>query len=196
MMGPKVVAIYGSPRRFGNTERLLREAVKGAREAGAEIKEFWLKDMKISPCLEIYGCKSKGRCVIEDDFHLIADALEESKGIMIATPVFFYNVSAHTKMFIDRCQSFWVRKYWIDKASFGSRNDKRFGLLISVGATRGKKLFDGLLLTVKYFFDAIDTTLWKSLLYRGLDGAEDVLKFPEYLQEAYQAGFEFVYQLK
>ena len=64
----------------------------------------------------------------------------------------------------------------------------RKGLFISAGATRGKKLFDGALLTVKYFFDVIDTDLWRSLLYRGLDFEKDVLEHADYLEEAYAAG--------
>jgi len=59
-----------------------------------------------------------------------------------------------------------------------------------VGATRGKRLFDGTLLTVRYFFDAIDTALWRSLLYRGLDFEGDIEKYPEYLDEAFQTGKE------
>ncbi len=65
----KIVAVYGSPRRKGNTSLLLKRAVQGAREAGATVEEIVLRDLKISPCLEIYGCKETGRCVIEDDFH-------------------------------------------------------------------------------------------------------------------------------
>ncbi|MCX7823287.1 MAG: flavodoxin family protein [Syntrophobacterales bacterium] len=191
-MKPYIVAIYGSPRKEGNTARLLKEAVRGMREVGGVVTEFFLRDMKISPCMEIYGCKRDGRCVIEDDFQLISKALEKSDGIALASPVFFYTVSAHTKAFMDRCQSFWVRKYWIEKVPFGTRNDRRAGLFISVGATRGKKLFDGVLLTVRYFLDALDATLWNSLLYRGLDGPEDILKNPSYLEEAYEAGRAFV----
>ena len=56
----KMVAVHGSPRRKGNTSVLLNKAVKGAREAGAEIEEIVLRDLKISPCLEIYGCKETG----------------------------------------------------------------------------------------------------------------------------------------
>jgi hypothetical protein len=52
-------------------------------------------------------------------------------------------------------------------------------------------LFDGILLSLKYFFEVIDMELWKALLYRGLDFEDDVLKFPHYLAEAYQAGKEF-----
>jgi multimeric flavodoxin WrbA len=192
----RIVAIYGSPRKEGNTSRLLREAIKGMKEARATVQEFFLRDMQIKPCMEIYGCKETGRCVIQDDFQIIAEALEEADGIALASPVFFYTVSAHTKAFMDRCQSFWVKKYWIDRVPFGSRNDKRAGLFISVGATKGQKLFDGVLLTVRYFLDAVDATLWKSLLYRGLDGPDDVLKFPAYLEEAYEAGKAFVEVIK
>jgi len=53
----KILAIYGSPRRKGNTALLLQNSVKGAIEAGAEVEEVMLRDLKMSPCLEIYGCK-------------------------------------------------------------------------------------------------------------------------------------------
>ena len=58
-------------------------------------------------------------------------------------------------------------------------------------AGKGKKLFDGVNLTVKYFFDTFDAELWRSLVYRGLDFEGDVLKHPEYLEEAYETGKAF-----
>ena len=186
-----ILAIYGSPRRKGNTSLLLQEAVKGAREAGARVDEVVLRDLNMSPCLEIYGCKKTGRCVIKDDFQEVFDQILSCQGIMLASPIFFYTVSAHTKIFMDRCQSLWVKKYWIDKVPFGQWESKRKGFFISVGATKGKKLFDGTLLTVKYFFDVLDMELFRSLLYRGLDFEGDVLKHPEYLEEAYLAGKTF-----
>jgi multimeric flavodoxin WrbA len=184
----KIVAVYGSPRRKGNTSLLLKKAVQGAREAGAEVEEIVLRDLEISPCLEIYGCKETGRCVIEDDFHRVLDQMQSCQGLILASPIFFYAVSAQTKMLIDRCQSMWVKKYWIDKVPYGARKPKRKGLFISVGATKGKKLFDGALLTIRYFFDVLDTELWKALLHRSLDFEGDVLKHPEYLEEAYEEG--------
>lgn len=186
----RIVAIYGSPRRKGNTSVLLKRAVQGARDAGAHVEEVVLRDLKISPCLEIYGCKQTGRCVIKDDFQGVYDQLMACQGLMLGTPIFFYTVSAQTKTLMDRCQSLWVKKYWLEKAPFGKRDFKRKGLFISVGATEGKKLFDGTLLTVRYFFDPLDMELWRALLYRGLDLEGDVLKHPEYLEEAYQAGRE------
>jgi len=191
-----ILAIYGSPRRKGNTSLLLQEAIAGAREAGGKVEEVILRDLKMSPCLEIYGCKETGRCVIKDDFQALYDQLLACRGLILASPIFFYTVSAHTKILMDRCQSLWVKRYWIEKTPFGKRDFARKGLFISVGATRGKRLFDGTLLTVKYFFDAVDAELWKSLLYRGLDFEGDVLKNPPYLEEAHRAGKELVLAIR
>jgi multimeric flavodoxin WrbA len=188
----KVVAIYGSPRRKGNTALLLQEAVQGAREMGADVQEVVLRDLKMSPCLEIYGCKNAGRCAINDDFQKVYDSILASQALILASPIFFYSVSAHTKILMDRCQSLWVKKHWLEETSPGLGHPPRKGLFISVGATKGKKLFDGTLLTVRYYFEAIDCELWRSLLYRELDFEGDVLKHPEYLQEARQAGSDLI----
>jgi len=188
----RILAIYGSPRRNGNTATLLRKAVQGAREAGAEVQQIILRDLKMSPCLEIYGCKKTGRCAIKDDFQEIYNLLLSCHGIMLASPIFFYTVSAHTKILMDRCQSLWVKKYWIEGRKREPDKAIRKALFISVGATKGKRLFDGAILSVKYFLDTFDAILWKSLLYRRLDFEDDVLKHPEYLEECYLAGKELV----
>jgi multimeric flavodoxin WrbA len=192
----EILAIYGSPRRKGNTAALLKRAVQGARDAGSDVEEIVLRDLKMSPCLEIYGCKETGRCAIKDDFQELYDKLLACKGLMLASPIFFYTVSSHTKILMDRCQSLWVKKYWIDKVPFGSQTFKRKGLFISVGATKGRKLFDGVLLTMKYFFDVLDMELWQSLLFRNMDFEGDVLKFPEYLDQAGQTGRSFAEALR
>lgn len=184
----KILAIYGSPRREGNTSLLLLQAVAGARQAGAEVEEVVLRDLRMSPCLELYGCKKDGRCIIRDDFQQVYDQLLACQALMLASPIFFYTVSAHTKILMDRCQSLWVKKYWIDQVPFGQGEIKRKGLFISAGATGGKRLFDGTLLSIRYFFDVLDMELWHALLYRRLDFEGDVLRHPEYLDEAFQAG--------
>ena len=188
----KILAIYGSPRRKGNTALLLKNAVKGSIEAGAEVEEIILRDLKMSPCLEIYGCKETGRCVIQDDFQQVYDKLLSCQGLMLASPIFFYTVSAHTKILMDRCQSLWVKKYWLEKNTGEKPTFIRKGLFISVGATKGKRLFEGTLLSIRYFFEILDMELWRSLLYRSLDLEGDILGHPEYLLEAHRSGKELV----
>ena len=192
---PKIVAVYGSPRRQGNTATLLKKAVQGAQDAGARVEEIVLRDLKMSPCLEIYGCNKAGECRLKDDFQKARDQILACRGLMLASPVFFYTFSAHTKILMDRFQSLWVKKYRVEKTGQNQKKALRKGLFIAAGATRGKKLFDGMLLSLRYFFDVIDMELWKAFLYRGLDFEGDVLKFPEYLDEAYQAGKEFAKEL-
>ena len=190
----RALAIYGSPRNGGNTDLLLRESVKGMHDAGAEVEELFLREMKFSPCLEIYGCERDGRCVIKDDMEKVYPKLIEMDCLAFASPIFFYAVSAHAKAFIDRCQCFWAGKYLLKKPIAGGR--KRKGLFIAVGGSRGEKIFEGPLLTIKYLFDVLDCTIDKTLLYREIDKKGDILNHPTALKEAYEAGKELILSLK
>ena len=183
----KILGICGSPRRGGNTEVLLKEALKGAEEVGVEVEEIFLRDKTISPCLEIYGCKEDGRCVIEDDFHEVAEKMVRADALILASPIFFYTVSAHTKMLMDRCQSIWVKRYLL-KRPIAPGKSRRKGAFISVGATRGKRLFEGVTLTVRYFFDALDVDLSETLLVRGVDEKGKIFDHPEEIHAAYELG--------
>jgi multimeric flavodoxin WrbA len=188
MEHPQILALYGSPRRRGNTATLLKQAVAGARDAGAAVEEIVLRDLKMSACLEIYSCKQDGECRIRDDFQKVRDQVLACAGLMLASPIFYYAVSAHTKILMDRFHSLWVKKHWVEKNRLTAPTVRRKGLFISAGATRGKRLFDGTLLSVRYFFDTLETDLWRALLYRGLEHEGEALEHPDYLNETYQAG--------
>ncbi len=182
----KLLAIQGSPRRGGNTDILLGEAVRGAREAGAQVQRVDLRDLTISPCMELYHCKEAGVCSIQDDMVPLYRAMDGCHRVILASPIFFYSVTATTKAFIDRCQAGWARRY-IVKQRISSPVERR-GAFLAVGATRGKRLFDGAKLTVKYFFDAIDVVYADELLVRGVDDKGEILQHPEYLQAARDLG--------
>ena len=89
---------------------------------------------------------------------------------------------------MDRFQSQWVKKHWIEGLPMGQSRTLRKGLFLAAGATHGKKLFDGALLSVKYFFDVLDTELSDYRFFRGLDYAEDIRAHPEFQSDARQAG--------
>ena len=195
-MPQNIIAVYGSPRRNGNTATLLDAAVEGALDAGARVEQIVLRDLKISPCLEIYACKKNGECAIRDDFQNLRDKFIAAQGIMLASPILFYAVSGHIKALMERFQSLWVKKHWIEKAPLGKPIYTRKGLFISVGATKGKKLFDGATLSVRYFFDVLDTSLYKTLCYGSIDFEGDIEKHPGYIREAYNAGKELAEALE
>jgi multimeric flavodoxin WrbA len=188
----KILAVNGSPRRGGNTDLLLGEMIRGAREEGAAVEVLFLRELKISPCLEIYACKDSGECPIKDDMRLLYPKLAEADAVVVASPIFFYAVTAHLKAFIDRCQALWARKY-ILKRPIAPEKPGRKGVFLAIGATKGEKIFDGVLLTMKYFFDALDVDFSRSLLYRSVDGKGQILEHPTALIEAYELGRELAH---
>jgi multimeric flavodoxin WrbA len=188
----KVLGLFGSPRRGGNTEILLEEALKGAEKEGAEIERLYLKDLNITPCIECHGCDETGNCVILDEMQKVYPKLLEADVIILASPIFFYGVTAWAKALIDRSQALWAKKYLVNDPSMGRGGKRRKGFFISVGATKGQKVFEGAILTVKYFFDALNTEYTGELLYREVDGKGEILKHPKALEEAREAGRKLV----
>lgn len=113
--------------------------------------------------------------------------LKESDALILASPIYFYGLPAQAKAMIDRCQVFWHRKY--DTGNEGKREVvARRGALIAVGATRGAKLFEGAVLTTKYFFKVLGISYWGELLVREVEGYQEILKRPDVLEAAYSLG--------
>jgi multimeric flavodoxin WrbA len=183
----KVLGLFGSPRRGGNTDLLLEEMLKGAEEEGAQIERIIISGLKFSPCIECHGCDETGECVLDDDMEKVYPKLLEADWIILASPIFFYGVTAWTKALIDRVQSLWVRKYRL-KLAPGDQGRRRKGFFISVGATKGARLFDGAMLTVQYFFDALGVDFAGHLLFNGVEGKGDIRSHPTALREAFEAG--------
>jgi protein-tyrosine-phosphatase len=102
--------------------------------------------------------------------------------IVMATPVFFYGPTAQMKALIDRTQALWARRYVHKLADPGRK--RRHGFLLSLGATRGKNLFDGVKLTAKYFFDAVGANFEGSLTYRQIEAQGDVAGHPTAFNDA------------
>jgi multimeric flavodoxin WrbA len=185
----KVLGIMGSPRVKGNADLLLDEALKGANSQGAKVEKIIVDKLKIMPCKEYLGCFRDGNCVIRDDMDAIYPKLLEADVVILASPMFFYGVTSQAKALIDRCQALWARKH-ILKQSLPEGGRK--GVFIAVGATKGKKLFEGSILTVKYFFEAIGVEYVDELLVRGVDARGEIKQHPTALAEAFELGKRLV----
>ena len=186
----KVLGLMCSPRRQGNTELLFNKALEGAREAGAEVEKVLVSKLKISPCLEIYACLKDGNCFIKDDMQLLYKKLLEADHVVFASPIFFYSITSQAKAIVDRSQALWVRRHVLGMGKEDKR--ERRGIFVSVGATQGEKLFDGAVLTVKYFFDAIGVKYAGDLLVRGVANKGQIEEHPAALQDAFRLGQELV----
>ncbi|MDP2646302.1 MAG: NAD(P)H-dependent oxidoreductase [Desulfobacterales bacterium] len=180
-----VLGLQGSPRNKGNTSFFLSAFLKEAENLGADTDVIEVDKKKILPCKEYTTCETKGFCPIKDDMDEIYPLLRKADGVVVATPIFFYSAPAQLKAFIDRCQLFWARKYRLNLTD--PKRKFRRGFLLALGATRGKKLFDGMQLTAQYFFDAVGASFSGSLTYNGIEHPGDMEKHPAVLEDIKKA---------
>jgi multimeric flavodoxin WrbA len=103
-MAKKIVIVIGSPRENGNSTILAEQVASGARISGAEVEVFNLHKLAISPCNACDACRKEnsGGCTINDDMQMLYPKLKAADAIVIASPVYWFSVSAQTKLFIDR----------------------------------------------------------------------------------------------
>ncbi len=190
-----VLGLQGSPRRNGNTRFLLSAFLEAAARRGARTRVLSVPEADIRPCRELGVCEQRGTCPIRDDLAREGYRLiREAEVVALASPVFFYGMTAQLKALVDRCQVFWARKYRLRLAD--PRKATRRGYVLSVGATQGKNLFEGLLLSARYFLDAIDAPLAGSLLYRGIEGPGDLARRPTVGEEVDAAVEELLAPLR
>jgi multimeric flavodoxin WrbA len=97
-----VIGISGTPRKKGNSEILLRYALKPFENNGWKVKIFLLSELEIKPCNACDSCKETGTCIINDDMEEIYDAFRWCDAIIISSPVYFLNVSAQLLALLDR----------------------------------------------------------------------------------------------
>jgi len=183
----RVLAISGSPRRGGNTDLLLAQAVRGAEEAGAQVETVNLRDLRIGPCRECGGCAAEGLCVVPDDMQGLYLKLRTWERVIVASPVFFAGVTAQTKAMIDRCQACWVEKYRLKRA-VAVRPSGCKGLFISVCGYNRASMFEGALATMRAWFYTLDLEPVEPVLVPGMDAAGAVAGHPEALARAHAAG--------
>jgi len=172
-----VLGLQGSPRKKGNSVYLLNRFLAACENRGARIKTIDMDTLNIQPCRELVVCEKKGFCPIKDEMEPgIYGLIRRADVVVLVSPVFFYNVSAQAKILIDRCQMFWGRRYKmkLTDPDAGSRQ----GVLLAVGASGGKRLFDGVELTAHYFFDAISARFAESLTYKKVEAAGAVASVP------------------
>ena len=123
----KVLGIVCSPRKGGNTEILVEEALTSAGDCGAETELLTIWDKDIKPCDSCYSCEKTGKCHIEDDMQEIYLKLVDADGIIWGTPVYFYTVTAQAKILIDRSYALYVN----------SKLNSKVGGVISVASSMG-----------------------------------------------------------
>lgn len=187
----KIIAFLGSPRKDGNTELLLKETIRGIEEQGLSVQVFDLNSMEISPCQNCGGCDETGECIIHDDMDKVYEAIRTSDRIILASPIFFFNLSAQAKAMIDRCQSFWCEKYLLKKPIPKGRFSRK-GLLLLVGGGKENTGIQCAEACAKAFFRTISVPKHTTLSYLGINSKGEILRHKAAIEEAYKAGKKLV----
>jgi len=189
-MSIHVLGISASPRANGNSDLLLHKALAGAESAGAQVEYLRLCDLNIAPCIECNSCFKTGRCQIEDDYQLLMKKMLDTDRLIFATPIFFMTVCAQAKILIDRCQCLWAHKYVLKKPLIETEGRDRRAMVIAVGGTKSKKMFDSIRLTMKYYLDVLDMKYAANLFVNKMEEPGQIKKHPNALNEAFRLGAE------
>ncbi|MEM0330075.1 MAG: flavodoxin family protein, partial [Archaeoglobaceae archaeon] len=102
----KAIGILGSPRKEGNSSKMLRACLDELSNAGFETEFVYLQEKDIGYCIGCGTCLREGDCLINDDMAELKDKIKNVKVLVLASPVYFLNVSAQMKCFIDRMLAF------------------------------------------------------------------------------------------
>lgn len=103
----KIVSLLGSPRKNANSSIIAGRFCATAQKLGAEVRTFTLNDLDFRGCQGCYVCKTKlDRCVLKDDLTEVLEEVRETDILVLASPVYFWDVSAQMKAFLDRCFSY------------------------------------------------------------------------------------------
>lgn len=180
-----VIAISGSPHKGGNTETLLREAIRGT--GLADVKVFRLQEMHMEPCRSCGGCEKTGRCVVKDGFQDVYEAIIGADRIILASPIYFMSVSAQAKILIDRCQAFWCRKYLLNTEVEAGPHGRK-GLQLFVGGMEREAGIKCAETVGTAFFRTVSVPAHATLAYIGIDAKGEIEKHPTALSDAFEAG--------
>jgi multimeric flavodoxin WrbA len=103
-LSPKILVVLGSPRKKGNSAILAAKVAESATAEGADVETVYLNGLDIKPCQGCEKCQkdSHNGCAIDDDMTWLHSKLQEADSLVIASPIYWFNISAQTKIFIDR----------------------------------------------------------------------------------------------
>ena len=186
----KIMAVAASARRNGNSDLLLQHALAGIRsvEPDAEVETMIPFDLSISPCRSCRGCHTTGRCVVQDGMQEIYPKLDACDHMVVATPVYFTTVPGHLKLLIDRSQCYWARRALLHEPPA----HRRTGMCLCVGALDREKYYQATLTVVKTWMMELGMKCTVTRFYPGLDGPDAALGRSDYLEDATQAGRDFM----
>lgn len=149
----KIVSLLGSPRKQGNTAAMAARFCGRAEELGAEVKTYRLNDLVYRGCQGCMACKtSLDRCVLEDDLTEVLDSIRDADVLVLASPVYFWDVSSQLKGFLDRTYSYLVPGFHSQPIKSRLAPGKKLVLILAQG-NPDENLFSNIYPKFQYFFE-------------------------------------------
>lgn len=176
-MAKNVLILSGSPRKGGNSDLLCDRFMEGAKEAGNEVEKIFVADKQIGYCRACYYCKHhQGTCCIKDDMAEILAKMLAADVIVLASPVYFYSISAQMKTVIDRTVARWLEF-----------SGKEF-YYIMTAAEDSDTVMDGTLACMRGLAECLEGSVERGIIYgKGVYEKGEIKQHPA-MQEAYKAG--------
>lgn len=182
-MKSRLIILKGSPNKNGNSSILADRVAQGAKDSGMEVDSFLLHDMKINPCDACDFCQGlgDGNCIVEDDMQLIYPKLISAAAILLASPIYWFTISAQLKLCIDR----W---YALEGPEGNALAGKRFGVVLAYGDS--DPYTSGAINAIRTIQDVCRYIKGEfiGVAYGSALKAGEIEKLPEILQQAYNLG--------
>jgi multimeric flavodoxin WrbA len=179
----KILIVMGSPRKDGNSALLAQQVAAGGREGGAEVESFHLHDMKIQPCTACEACRDavETDCILEDDMKILLPKLRQTDALVIASPIYWFTVSAQTKLFMDR----W---YALGGPKGYSLEGKKVGIVLTYADS--DPFTSGAVNALRTFQDAFRYVRAEIVgtVYGSAWGAGEIRQNRELMEKAFQLG--------
>jgi multimeric flavodoxin WrbA len=170
-----LLGIAGSPRRDGNSERLLDACLAGAQAAGAPVFKVPVVEYGIAPCRGCNACSLTGECVINDRMREVYALLDSAAAVVVSTPVFFASVPAVLKGLYDRCQPYWARRYQLGRPA----PEKRPGGLLVVRGGKDPYGYECAVTPTRSIYAVLGLTMVEPLVLEGVDSPSDIGRHPD-----------------
>ncbi len=173
----KIVVLIGSMRKGGNTDSLAQAFTEGASKNN-DVEIVSVADYKVNPCIGCNSCftRKDNKCFQNDDMSAIYEKLRTADIAVIASPVYFYGISAELKAIIDRLHTPMRNEFQIKKLA-----------LLLVGAASLPKLFDAIILQYQLVLDYFHLEDAGRVLVRGVKDKGDI-EGNSALKDAYEFG--------
>ena len=176
-MGKRVLILSSSPRRKGNSERLCDEFMRGAQEAGNEVERVFLGDKRINYCTGCSVCSMYGKpCPQKDDAADVVQQMIDADVIVMATPVYFYTMSAQMKTLIDRTC-----------ARYLEIKDKEFYFIVAA-AEHDKAMMERTIDGFRGFLDCLENPTERGVVYGVGAWKVGEIEGTPAMKEAYEMG--------